>query len=291
MSNRVVEIDSKSGFCFGVVKAIEAAENSLVNNGEICCLGDIVHNDSEVIRLEQKGMRTVSLSKISELKGKNLLIRAHGEPPSTYQLAKEYGVNIIDGTCPVVLKLQARIKNAYQKAKLVGGVVIIYGKKDHAEVNGLVGQTEGNALVVESISDLGGVDFAKPIFLFSQTTKSIESFNNLVEQIKGLISSQELLEYHDTICRQVSNRVPLIKAFAKRFDLVIFVGGKKSSNGQVLYKSCKEVNDNSFFVSDASEIQANWFDGGVKTVGVCGATSTPTWLMEAVANRILVDFE
>lgn len=290
MSNRIVEIDSKSGFCFGVVNAVKLCETNLADVGQINCLGDIVHNDEEVNRLQKLGMNTVSHSMISELKNKTLLIRAHGEPPSTYKLAQESGVKIIDATCPVVLKLQNRVKIAYAKAKLVGGTVLIYGKKNHAEVNGLVGQTNNEALVIESAIDLEGVDFNNPIFLFSQTTKSIESFNKLVQLIESRISRKNLFEYHDTICRQVSNRVPLVMAFAKRFDLVIFVGGKKSSNSQVLYSNCKLANQNSHFVSEISDVDANWFTEDVKNVGICGATSTPLWLMEEVANKIRNEF-
>ncbi len=290
MTNRVVEIDSKSGFCFGVVKAIEKAEASLLKHKEIKSLGDIVHNDSEVHRLENKGLVTVDHSQIGNLKGKNLLIRAHGEPPSTYQQAKEAGVNIIDATCPVVIKLQNRVKAAYQKAQSINGTILIYGKKNHAEVNGLVGQTNGEALVIESANDLEGVNFEKPLFLFSQTTQSIESFNNLVALIQSRIKETDLLEYHDTICRQVSNRVPHIKAFAQQFDLILFVGGIKSSNGQVLYNSCKQVNSNSYFVTKASEVESSWFSETIQSVGVCGATSTPLWLMEEVATRVRKDF-
>lgn len=290
MSNRIVEIDTKSGFCFGVVNAVKIAEQNLANSHDICCLGDIVHNEAEVLRLQKMGMVTVSHADISNLKDKTLLIRAHGEPPATYKLASETGVRVIDATCPVVLKLQSRINSVYEKTKLSGGTILIYGTKNHAEVNGLMGQTNGEAIVLESSSDLEGVNFNKPVYLFSQTTKSIESFNNLVHLIKSRIAQQNLFEYHDTICRQVSNRVPLIKAFAQRFDLVIFVGGKKSSNSQVLYGCCKVANNNSFFVSDASEIDSNWFKNDSERVGVCGATSTPFWLMEEVANKIRNEF-
>ena len=290
MIKRTVEIDAKSGFCFGVRQAIELAERGLADGGKVSCLGEIVHNDAEVNRLREQGMNCVSHSVISELKNQSLLIRAHGEPPSTYLLAQKSGVQIIDATCPVVVKLQKRVREAYEQSKLIGGIVLIYGKINHAEVNGLVGQTNNEAIVIENATDLEGVDFEKPIFFFSQTTKSIESFNNLVRLIETRISSDVSFEYHDTICRQVSNRVPLIMSFASRFDLVLFVGGRKSSNSQVLFSNCKLANPNSFFVSEPSDIEANWFNENIINIGICGATSTPFWLMEEVANKIMSEF-
>lgn len=287
---RKITIHNKSGFCFGVVKAIEAAQIGLKNGGQLASLGDIVHNNSEVSRLHQLGMQTISHLDLTNYRDKTVLIRAHGEPPSTYKIAEESGVILIDATCPVVLKLQERIKKAYQKCREVSGTLLIYGAKNHAEVNGLIGQTDGNAIVVESVDDLIGVDFEKPIFLFAQTTKGVESFNKLVIHIKSRISTGQLFEYHDTICRQVANRVPQIKEFAQQNDLIVFVGGEKSSNAQVLYNSCKEVNPNSYFISEAKDIQADWFNPSVLTVGICGATSTPQWLMEEVARKVEIDF-
>ena len=283
---RVVEIDKKSGFCFGVVKAIEAAEQNLHSTHSLSSLGDIVHNESEVTRLQKMGMSTISHEQMSKLSGKKLLIRAHGEPPSTYQMAADYGITLIDATCPVVLKLQARIKKAYERTKLVGGSVVIFGKKNHAEVNGLVGQTEGNAIIVENEHDIEGIDFVQHVFLFSQTTQGIESFNKLVDLIKSRIARPELFEWHDTICRQVAGRVPHIQQFASEYDLILFVGGKKSSNAQVLYKSCKEINERTYFISNSSELDNEWFTKDVESVGICGATSTPFWLMEEVAKKI-----
>lgn len=283
---RLVEVDKKSGFCFGVVKAIEAAEQSLHSANTLSCLGDIVHNESEVVRLEKMGMSTISYDQMSQLSGKTLLIRAHGEPPSTYQNAVQHGVTLIDATCPVVLKLQARIKKAYERTKVIGGSVVIYGKKNHAEVNGLVGQTEGKAIIIENEHDIDGIDFVQHVFLFSQTTQGIESFNKLVGLIKSRIARPELFEWHDTICRQVAGRVPHIQQFASQFDLILFVGGKKSSNAQVLYKSCKEINSCTYFISNSSELDNRWFADDIETIGICGATSTPFWLMEEVAKKI-----
>ena len=287
---RKVTIHSKSGFCFGVVKAIEAAQIGLDNGGELASLGDIVHNNSEVSRLRDLGMKTITHTDLEAFANKKVLIRAHGEPPSTYNIAKQNGVTLIDATCPVVLKLQQRVRSAYLKSKEIDGTLLIYGVKNHAEVNGLMGQCDQNAVVVESVDDLEGVNFKKPIFLFAQTTKGVESFNNLVAQIKARISSEVLFEYHDTICRQVANRIPQIKEFAKDNDLILFVGGEKSSNAKVLFKSCKEVNPNSYFISEAKDIQYEWFNPSIITVGICGATSTPQWLMEEVAQKVENDF-
>lgn len=285
---RLVEIDQKSGFCFGVIKAIETAERSLETEQSLACLGDIVHNEQEVERLHLRGMSTISHQQIGELAGKSLLIRAHGEPPTTYQLAAQRGVTLIDATCPVVLKLQARIRKAYEQTKVTGGCVVIYGKKNHAEVNGLVGQTDGNAIVVESEKDIDDLDVAKPIFLFSQTTQGIESFNKLVGLIQTRVTTPNLFVWHDTICRQVAGRVPHIEQFAKKYDVILFVGGKKSSNAQVLFKSCKANNPNSYFISDVTELKLEWLSDNVETVGICGATSTPLWLMEEVAKALKV---
>lgn len=281
-----IEIDEKSGFCFGVVKAITTAEELLrARHGAVWCLGDIVHNRVEVNRLENMGLQTVGHERLPELAGKCVLIRAHGEPPTTYALAERYGIELADATCPVVAKLQERVRRAWEEMRAVGGQVVILGKPGHAEVVGLTGQTNEEAVVVESLDDLSRVDFSRPVCLLSQTTQSLSLFNAMWDEILRRAADPSAVTVHDTICRQVSNRNPHLREFAARFDAVVFVSGSKSSNGKALYGVCREANARSYKVEDASELRAEWF-AGVETVGVCGATSTPKWLMEKVAAAI-----
>ena len=280
-----VEIDKGSGFCFGVVTAIESAERELDNTDILYCLGDIVHNSLEVERLREQGLRTIGHDEFSTLKGKKVLLRAHGEPPSTYEIAKQNNITIVDATCPVVLQLQKKIHKCYQATRENNTQLVIYGKKGHAEVNGLVGQTEGTAIVIEKIEDLDRLDFSRDICLFSQTTKSLDGFRKIVEEIYQRKAEGTRFEYYDTICRQVANRLPNIKAFASSHDWVYFVAGKKSSNGKMLLEECRKANPNTIFISEVKEITEP-LPAGVRRVGVCGATSTPKWLMEEVAVRI-----
>ncbi|MBR5744675.1 MAG: 4-hydroxy-3-methylbut-2-enyl diphosphate reductase [Muribaculaceae bacterium] len=276
-----VEIDSHSGFCNGVVTAIKKAETQL-QESSLYCLGDIVHNNSEVDRLRQKGLVTITHEQFASLHGAKVLLRAHGEPPSTYEIAEHNGIVIIDATCPVVLALQRRIRATYDRHD---SQILIYGKNGHAEVNGLVGQTNGEARVIENISDLDDVDFSKNISLYSQTTMHIDGYKRLIDEIGSRISPEVKFESFDTICRQVANRVTDIRRFAASHELILFVSGRKSSNGKVLYNQCREVNPSTRLISDEREIRAEWLEG-VQTVGVCGATSTPRWLMEKIANQV-----
>ena len=292
----VISIDSNSGFCFGVTSAIRTAENEL-QKGSLYCLGDIVHNGQEVARLEMKGLSTIDYDDLRTLPSHSrVLLRAHGEPPSTYWIAQQRGIEIIDATCPVVKKLQDRIRACYEAHKNDENLppqIVIYGKPGHAEVIGLQGQTNDTALVIESAEQLDRLDFSRPIYLFSQTTKSVEGFNRLVEAIKLKIEDLRLkisFEYHDTICRNVANRVSQLQAFARSNDLVIFVGGSKSSNAKVLYQHCLEANPNTLFVSSADELNnltTKWSNSeACLRIGICGATSTPLWLMEKVKEEI-----
>lgn len=280
-----VEIDKSSGFCFGVVTAIESAERELKKEAVLYCLGDIVHNNLEVERLKAEGLRTIDHAALANLQGEKVLLRAHGEPPSTYDLARKNNITIIDATCPVVLQLQRKIHSCYLRSKNNHSQLVIYGKKGHAEVNGLVGQTEGTAIVVENIDDLDKLDFTKDIILFSQTTKSLDGFRTIIEEIQKRIDDKVTFEYYDTICRQVANRLPNIKKFAASHDWIYFVAGVKSSNGRVLFEECLKANPNTLFITEAREI-TEALPPEVKSVGVCGATSTPKWLMEEVANKI-----
>ena len=279
-----VEIDEQSGFCFGVVRAINEAEEAL-RNGSIASLGDIVHNRIEVQRLESLGLHTISHQDIPALAGKRMLIRAHGEPPKTYDLAKEYSIEIIDATCPVVAALQRKVKAAYGKMCNVGGTVVILGKRGHAEVVGLIGQVEEKAVVIEDESDLEQVDFSHPIYFLSQTTQSVDKFNRLADIMRARLEDQSLLTVDDTICRRVSSREANLRQFAMQHDVIIFVCGRKSSNGKVLYNICHQANGRSYNIEEASELQKGWFDG-VESVGICGATSTPKWLMGDIAATI-----
>lgn len=280
-----VEIDQSSGFCFGVVNAIGSAERELGSTDTLYCLGDIVHNSLEVERLEALGLRTIDHEEFGRLRNQKVLLRAHGEPPSTYETARRNGITIVDATCPVVLRLQKKIHRCYQETYSGGTQLVIYGKKGHAEVNGLVGQTDGTAIVVEKVEDLDKLDFSRPIALFSQTTKSLDGFRAVVAEIESRIADGVEFRYFDTICRQVANRLPNIQRFASEHDWVYFVAGKKSSNGKMLYEECRKANPNCQFISDAGEITEP-LPAGVERVGVCGATSTPKWLMEEVAERV-----
>ncbi|MDR0758296.1 MAG: 4-hydroxy-3-methylbut-2-enyl diphosphate reductase [Tannerella sp.] len=280
-----VTIDSNSGFCFGVVKAIQSAERELENTDELCCLGDLVHNSLEMERLRLLGLRTVRHEDLPQLRGRTVLLRAHGEPPSTYHLAKQHHIKIVDATCPVVLRLQRRISQCYRETKGASVQLVIYGKRGHAEVNGLVGQTDGTAIVVEKREDLDMLDFGKDIILFSQTTKPLDGFRKMVDVIGRRILSGATFRYYDTICRQVANRLPGIRAFAARHDRIYFVAGKQSSNGRILFEECRRANPDVIFITEAAEITEP-LPPGLRSVGICGATSTPKWLMEGVEERI-----
>ncbi|MFT4738170.1 MAG: 4-hydroxy-3-methylbut-2-enyl diphosphate reductase [Cyclobacteriaceae bacterium] len=279
MLNLGVHIDQNSGFCFGVVYAIEMAEEILDEEGHLFCLGDIVHNDEEVRRLEAKGLKIISYEELKNIKGQKVLIRAHGEPPSTYKTAIENDLELIDASCPVVLKLQNRIKNSFDKKEQI----YIFGKPGHAEVVGLLGQTQNQAVVFQSFDELNLAEMPKQVTLYSQTTKSTDHFYD----IKGRLESEGFsVNSNDTICRQVSNRDKELREFSKNFDVIVFVSGTKSSNGKVLYNICKQNNPNTYFVSNKEEIKSDWFTID-NTVGICGATSTPMWLMEEVKEGLL----
>ena len=279
-----VEIDEQSGFCFGVVRAISEAEEAL-KSGSVVSLGDIVHNRVEVQRLESLGLHTISHEDIPSIAGGRVLIRAHGEPPKTYDIAKSYGIDIIDATCPVVAALQRKVKRAYDKMCEVGGMVVILGKRGHAEVVGLTGQVDEKAIVVECEEDLEQIDYSHPIYFLSQTTQSVDKFNRLAEVMRQRLADESMLTADDTICRRVSSREEHLREFARKHDVVVFVCGRKSSNGKVLYDICCNANECSYNIEEASELQREWFDG-VESVGICGATSTPKWLMEEIAEAI-----
>lgn len=280
-----VTIDRGSGFCFGVVNAIESAERELTRTDELYCLGDLVHNSLEMERLAALGLHTIRHDAFSQLKGRTVLLRAHGEPPSTYQSAKRNHIKIVDATCPVVLRLQRRIHQRYLETKDSGAQIVIYGKKGHAEVNGLVGQTDGTAIVTEKTEDLSALDFSRDIFLFSQTTKPLDGFGEMVAEIRRRLVPGVTFRYFDTICRQVANRLPNIRAFAAGHDYIYFVAGRQSSNGKMLFEECRKANPRTVFISTVAEIVSP-LPPDVRTAGVCGATSTPKWLMEQVAERI-----
>ena len=284
MKTPVVEIDNGSGFCFGVVNAIKKAEEALSSGTPLYCIGDIVHNSDEVERLKAKGLITINHSALSSLTGKNVLLRAHGEPPSTYEAAKKCNVNLIDATCPVVLKLQHRIQQAYQSFG-ASRQIVIYGQPGHAEVNGLVGQTNSTAIVVHDIEDLQKIDFSRPVELYSQTTKSLTGFREIIAEITKRIEPGVSFNYYDTICRQVANRVENLRLFAANHDVVLFVSGSQSSNGRFLFEQCNEVNRLTHFISNPSEIDVEWLTNA-KSIGICGATSTPRWLMEQVRDKV-----
>jgi 4-hydroxy-3-methylbut-2-enyl diphosphate reductase len=280
-----IEIDTQSGFCFGVINAIKKAEEELADTNTLYCLGDIVHNGQEVDRLRKLGLKTIDHQEFGEIRNAKVLLRAHGEPPSTYQTAENNRIKLIDASCPVVLNLQSKIKKAYEATKNSDAQILIYGKKGHAEVNGLVGQTKETAVVIEDKNDLQKINFHRDIYLFSQTTKSLEGFNDLVKTISERIVPPATFRFFDTICRQVSNRIPNIVNFAREKDIIIFVSGRKSSNGKELFEHCLRINPNSYFISEPSEISGIQIDT-LKKIGICGATSTPRWLMEKVKEEI-----
>jgi len=279
-----VEIDKHSGFCGGVVNAIRKAEDQLAEHRQLYCLGDIVHNSTEVERLRRKGLHTVNRDQLDSLHDTRLLLRAHGEPPATYQTARQHRIELIDATCPVVLHLQKRIKKMYE-SRGPETQLLIFGKAGHAEVNGLVGQTRDTAVVIEKPEDLDQVDFGRPIVLFSQTTKSEQDYHRLIDMIQKRMTPGVSFESYDTICRQFANRLPQVQRFAADHDCLVFVSDDKSSNGKALFKACQATNPDSYFVSGPGDLQAPWFKGKEK-IGISGATSTPTWLMEQVRNRI-----
>ena len=280
-----IEIDQGSGFCFGVTRAIGKAEEELNKNGHLYCLGDIVHNGKECDRLQRLGLTAINHTELTNIHKSKVLLRAHGEPPSTYQLAKKNEIEIIDATCPVVLHLQERIKKEYDADIQHKKQIVIFGKNGHAEVLGLVGQTEGTAIVIESIADLHKLNYNQDICLYSQTTKPLDEFRRIVEYIKKNISDNATFTFYDTICRQVANRMPHIREFANRHDVILFVCGKKSSNGKVLFKECKDANPRSYMIDTANEINLRWLQD-CNSIGICGATSTPKWLMEECKIRI-----
>lgn len=284
-----ITIDAYSGFCFGVVYAIEMAESILKEEGSLYCLGDIVHNNKEVERLNSMGLKIIEHNDLYNLRDCKVLIRAHGEPPETYNTALKNNIQLLDASCPVVLKLQHQIKVGHKEIKNIDGQVVIFGKEGHAEVVGLLGQTNNDAIIVGSIEDLEKIDFTKAIYVYSQTTKSPEAYKEITLEIEKRIKmySDNDIKYivNDTLCRQVSGREPQLRSFAKKNDVIIFVSGRKSSNGKMLYKSCKNENQNSYFISDIDELNADWFVGA-SSVGICGATSTPRWLMESVEKAI-----
>ena len=286
-----VEIDKNSGYCFGVEFAIKMAEDEMEGGNKLYCLGDIVHNRMEVERLHQKGLRVINREDLAEIKDAKVLIRAHGEPPETYKVALENNLELIDASCPVVLKLQNRVKHAYDQANEKQGQIVIYGKPGHAEVIGLTGQTKNKAIIVYEDEDLEQIDFSKPIILFSQTTKSTKGFYRLKALIEEGIAEHngELFEAdfqaNDSICRQVSNREPQMERFSKEHDVILFVAGKKSSNGRALYGVCKQFNERSYFIESEEDLKVEWVSES-DSVGICGATSTPRWLMERVADHL-----
>ena len=280
-----IEIDRQSGCCFGVAKAITRAEEELKKDGTLYCLGDIVHNSIEVERLEKMGMITIDHAQLKELKNVKVLLRAHGEPPSTYEIARENNIELIDASCPVVLGLQKKIRKKYEQGADKGIQIVIYGKKGHAEVKGLMGQTRESAIIIESKDEINKLDFTRDISLFSQTTKPLDGFYEIGELIRARMEEGAAFYFNDSICRQVSNRVPNIREFAENHDLIIFIAGEKSSNGKVLFDECKSRNPNSYLIHTPQEVDPAWIREEI-TIGICGATSTPQWQMEAVADII-----
>lgn len=281
----IIEIDQYSGFCFGVTRAITKAEEQLASAGHLYCLGDIVHNSNEVERLKQEGLETITHEQLKQLHDVTVLLRAHGEPPETYETARRNNITIIDATCPVVLKLQQRIKHTFDNHEHDEPQIVIYGKRGHAEVNGLVGQTSGKALVIENIREIDKIDFSRNVYLYSQTTKSVHELKKIIEAVKQRMTGGAELKSYDTICRSVANRIPQIREFAKRHQLILFVCGSKSSNGKILFAECQSANPNSHLVSNETEIDPQWLEGK-HTIGICGATSTPMWLMNSVKAAV-----
>jgi 4-hydroxy-3-methylbut-2-enyl diphosphate reductase len=283
-----IEIDNGSGFCFGVTTAIQKAEEELARGNKLYCLGDIVHNGMECERLREMGLITINHDEMAQLHDVKVLLRAHGEPPETYELARQNNIEIVDATCPVVLQLQKRIKKQYDansRQPTANSQIVIFGKKGHAEVLGLVGQTHSNAIVIEHFDEVSQLDFSRDIFLYSQTTKSLDEFHRIIEYIQEHISPEATFKSFDTICRSVANRMPNISQFASRHDLILFVCGRKSSNGKVLFGECLRVNPNTHLIEGPEEINPQWLEG-IKTVGICGATSTPKWLMEQCRDAL-----
>lgn len=280
-----IEIDPKSGFCFGVVNAIKKAEEELAKGEILYCLGDIVHNNIEVERLQKLGLRTINHDEFALLHNVKVLLRAHGEPPSTYETARKNNIEIIDASCPVVLRLQKKINTKYKQEKDNNIQIVIYGKNGHAEVNGLIGQTESRAIVIENKDDLDKLDFGRNICLFSQTTKPLDGFTEIIDIIQSRMQNGAQFEYFDTICRQVSNRIPNIKEFANEHDMIFFIAGKKSSNGKILFSECKKHNTNSYFITTPDDIDPSLIKSNL-SIGICGATSTPKWQMNEVEARI-----
>ena len=278
-----IEIDEGSGFCFGVTTAIKKAEEELATGSELYCLGDIVHNGMECERLHNMGLKTINHDEFATLHDKKVLLRAHGEPPSTYLEAQANGIEIIDATCPVVLQLQRRIKRQYDANP--EAQIVIFGKNGHAEVLGLVGQTDQNAIVIEHADEACRLDFSRDIYLYSQTTKSLDEFHAIIDYIQAHISPEATFKSFDTICRQVANRMPNICSFATKHDLILFVSGRKSSNGKVLFNACKAKNPHTYLIEGPEEIDPAWLSGA-ESIGICGATSTPKWLMEKVATAL-----
>ncbi len=281
----IIEIDQGSGFCFGVTTAIEKAEETLKAGHQLSCLGDIVHNGMECERLRNMGLDTIGHDEFACLHDATVLLRAHGEPPATYEMARRNRINIIDATCPVVLALQKRIKRKYEMMDKEKGSIVIFGKNGHAEVLGLVGQTEGHAIVIEHAEDAKTLDFTRDIYLYSQTTKSLDEFHRIIQYCQEHIAPEATFQSFDTICRQVANRMPNICQFATRHDMILFVCGRKSSNGRVLYNACLEHNPNTYLIEGPEEIRSEWLRD-IGSVGICGATSTPKWLMEKCRDRI-----
>ncbi|MBP3285426.1 MAG: 4-hydroxy-3-methylbut-2-enyl diphosphate reductase [Prevotella sp.] len=284
-----IEIDNGSGFCFGVTTAIQKAEEELAKGNTLYCLGDIVHNGMECDRLRQMGLVTINHDEMRQLHDVKVLLRAHGEPPATYELARRNHIEIIDATCPVVLQLQKKIKKQYSLTSNLlplTSQIVIFGKKGHAEVLGLVGQTQSSAIVIESFEEVKKLDFSRDIYLYSQTTKSLDEFHQIIEYIQQHISADATFKSFDTICRSVANRMPNISSFAAKHDLILFVCGRKSSNGKVLFNECLRVNPNTHLIEGPDEIDPQWLEG-IHTVGICGATSTPKWLMEQCRDAIL----
>ena len=283
-----IEIDHQSGFCFGVEEVIKTAEDILKKEGNVYCLGEIVHNHREMERLMSLGLATIDYETYRNIKNCKVLIRAHGEPPETYKIAKKNNIQLIDGTCPIVNRLQKKVRTGYEKTKKIDGQVVIFGKEKHAEVIGLKGQSEGKAIVVNHLQELDQINFSKPIVLYSQTTRNRKEYQELSKEIRKRINTtgngKELI-INNTICNQVANREQTIREFARNHDLILFVSGKNSSNGKMLYQVCKEENPNSLFISEESEITKSWFVNA-KSVGICGATSTPEWLMRNVAEKV-----
>jgi 4-hydroxy-3-methylbut-2-enyl diphosphate reductase len=285
-----ITIDKNSGYCFGVEFAIQMAEDEMATGQPLYCLGDIVHNSMEVERLAAKGLKIINHDQLKELSDCKVLIRAHGEPPETYQLALDNNIELVDASCPVVLKLQNRVKASFDSIVSEEGQIVIYGQQGHAEVIGLTGQTGDQAIVITGEQDLDNIDFSKPVTLYSQTTKSTQGFYKMKDLIEERIKTaggnpDESFDYNDSICRQVSNREPQLRKFSKEVDVVVFVSGKKSSNGKALYGVCKQENERSYFVENESEIEESWIRSTDK-IGICGATSTPMWLMEQVKSYI-----